>query len=265
MAVSLVVFWFAVVIPWLIVLPFDRRRRFAHWYAYTWANHLLSMNRPGFEIRVANRERIPKDQPCVLVANHESTIDILALFALKRQFRFVAKNTLFRVPFLGWMMAMAGYVAIRRGDATSRNEMFDACLKHLKMGNPVALYPEGTRSDGTKLRPFKRGAFVIAQEAKVPVVPVVISGMAAALPPDAFVFAADTKRWPVVYVLDPIPHDAAADPVALSKIARDRMVEVHARLLEMGVPTDPIDLNAVEGTVSTAPAPAAIKAGPAPA
>jgi len=227
---ALTAFWFAVVIPWLVITPFDRRRVFAHWYAYTWANHLHRMS-PFWTVVVDHPERMRDDQAYVLVCNHQSSADILAMFALRKQFRWVAKRVLFAVPFLGWMMAMAGYVGIKRGDKHSRERMLDRCKRQLELGNTIAIFPEGTRSTTKAMRPFKRGAFVLACEANKPVLPVVIEGTLETLPRESWVFTLEKKVYPVVRVLEPIhPETVDHDPVRLSEAVRAVMVEGIAEL-----------------------------------
>ena len=92
LAVSLAIFWFAVAIPWVLSLPFDRRRRFAHWYACVWANHYIALS-PFWEMRIEGLEHFRKDESYVIVANHQSIADIMVMFTTFRQFRWVSKHT----------------------------------------------------------------------------------------------------------------------------------------------------------------------------
>lgn len=226
---SLTVFWFAVLVPWLIITPFDRRRRFSHWYAVTWANQLQLASL--WRIQVEGREKIQPDQAYVLTCNHQSAGDILALFSLRTQFRWVAKRELFFVPFLGWMMAMAGYVGIKRGDRKSRARMMARCRRQLELGNTIAIFPEGTRSKTGELASFKRGAFVLACDADRPILPVLMEGPRQALPLDSWVLPLERKIYPIVRVLDPIaPADFGHDPVALQRRVREVMATALAEI-----------------------------------
>ena len=171
------------------------------------------------------------DQAYVLVCNHQSSGDILTMFSLRKQFRWVAKRALFGLPFLGWMMAMAGYVGIKRGDKRSRARMLAKCRRQLELGNTIAIFPEGTRSTTKDMRPFKRGAFVLACEANKPVLPVIMEGTLETLPRESWVFTLERKIYPVVRVLEPIdPASVEHDPDRLSEAVRAAMVEGIAAL-----------------------------------
>ena len=230
LAVSLMVFWFAVVPVWLVLLPFDRRRRFSHRYAWVWANHYVALS-PYWRIHVEGRERIADDRAYVMVANHQSFGDIFVLYQLRKQFKWVAKDSVFWVPFLGWMMWMADYVAIRRGDAVSRRRMLERCLRHLRRGSSVLMFPEGTRSKDGQIREFRRGAFAMAAAAGVPVVPIVIDGTLHALPQGTWVFQQDGVLDIRVRVLEPVhPDSVGGDAQALARAVQAAMV---AALAEM--------------------------------
>lgn len=230
LGLSLMVFWFAVVPVWLALLPFDRRRRFSHRYAWIWANHYVALS-PYWRIDIAGRERIADDGTYVMVANHQSFGDIFVLYSLRKQFKWVAKASVFMVPFLGWMMWMADYVPIRRGDVRSRQRMLELCLAHLRRGSSVLLFPEGTRSRDGEIREFRRGAFAIAAAAGVPVVPIVIEGTAHALPQGTWVFQHEGAIDIRVQVLEPVdPASVGGDALALQELVRGRMI---AALAEM--------------------------------
>ncbi|QRN96033.1 1-acyl-sn-glycerol-3-phosphate acyltransferase [Archangium violaceum] len=159
---------------WLLTLPFDPERRVLHAYVCHWCFQYLRAW-PGWSARVEGRELLPEG-PCVLVANHQSMADILAAMGLFHPFKFVSKASLFRIPLLGWMMGLLRYVRVERGRPQSMREMLDVCRGWLRRGMPVLLFPEGTYGEAGRLLPFRRGAFRLALEAGVPVVPVVIRG-----------------------------------------------------------------------------------------
>jgi 1-acyl-sn-glycerol-3-phosphate acyltransferase len=220
---SMIVMWLPFAPLWLLSLPFDRRRRFAHSYASHWANHLHRVS-PLWDIVVDGLQHFDPDRAYVLAANHESTADILVAFALRRQFRWIAKAELFFVPLLGWMMAMTGCVPIRRGDPNSRRKMMTNAARQLAMGNSVLVFPEGTRSVTGELLPFKRGAFELACATKTPVLPVLIEGTGALLPKNAWFAGVQRKTHPVMRVLAPIdPATHGLDPTRLATAVRAEM------------------------------------------
>lgn len=158
----------------LATAPFDPDRRVMHAFICRWTHQYLRVI-PSWRVRVTGRELLPKG-PCVLVANHQSMADVVAVMGLYHPFKFVSKASLFKLPLVGWMMRMAGYISLERGRTRSTQQMMEACRDALRRGMPVLLFPEGTYSTGGKMLPFKRGAFQLALEEKVPLVPVVLRG-----------------------------------------------------------------------------------------
>ncbi len=127
---------------------------------------------------------LPSDldrRPCVVVANHVSLADPFLLSHLPLDQRFVAKEELFRLPLVGWLLRLAGDIPIRRGDHASAVAMEHACVTTLAHGLSVTIFPEGTRSVDGQLRAFRSGAFRIAATAGVRILPVALHGTAACL------------------------------------------------------------------------------------
>ena len=184
-ASSIVLFPVAVLI-WAETAPFDRRRALLHRFTCFWASLYTWLN-PAWRVRVEGRDRIRPDAAYVMVANHQSFLDILVLFRLFVHFKWVSKIEMFRIPCIGWNMALNGYIKLRRGDAGSVAEMMRACERTLAEGSPIMMFPEGTRSPDGRLKAFKAGAFVLAQRARVPLLPIVVEGTARALPKHGFV------------------------------------------------------------------------------
>lgn len=117
-----------------------------------------------------------RERPYVVIANHESVADPFLLSFLPWDMRWVGKEELFKIPVIGTMLRWSGDIPIRRGKGESVREMFHACHETLKAGQSVMLFPEGTRSADGVLQKFKDGAFQLAIEAQVPVLPVAVSG-----------------------------------------------------------------------------------------
>jgi 1-acyl-sn-glycerol-3-phosphate acyltransferase len=203
---------------WLLTLPFDRRRVVLHLYSCAWASFYVVMN-PLWRARFTGRARLPWRGPAVLVANHLSMLDILVLYGLFHPFKWVSRADLFRVPVVGWNMWMNDYVPLVRGDRESIRLMMDRCRAHLDRGAPVLLFPEGTRSHDGRLQPFKDGAFRLARDAGVPVIPVAISGTHESLPKHGMVLR--NRMDAVVEVLEPLDPSRYPNAAALREAARD--------------------------------------------
>lgn len=144
-------------------------------YARIWSGWILKSL--GIPLAVVGRERLEPGQTYVVMSNHQSVFDIFALFrAFDRPFRMVAKHALFWIPILGWSMWMCGFIPIDRSNRESAIRSLDRAARKIRSGVSVLVFPEGTRSlDGT-LHSFKKGGFMLALKAGVPVVPVVVLG-----------------------------------------------------------------------------------------
>jgi len=130
----------------------------------------------GIRVRVEGLESVPKTA-CVFVANHASNIDPMALIpALPRRVGILVKQELFRIPIFATAMRVAQFVPVDRGDKDSTTAAVSTAVENLKKGFSYVIFSEGTRSPDGRLRPFRRGAFTMAIEAGVPVVPVSIGG-----------------------------------------------------------------------------------------
>jgi 1-acyl-sn-glycerol-3-phosphate acyltransferase len=130
----------------------------------------------GVRVRVEGTDNIPPGV-CMFAANHVSNIDPLAFVpAIPRRVGLLVKSELFRVPILGKAMRMAGFVPVERENREAAAGSVDEALKYLKEGLSFAVYPEGTRSRDGRMLPFKKGTFLMAVRATVPVVPVSIVG-----------------------------------------------------------------------------------------
>jgi 1-acyl-sn-glycerol-3-phosphate acyltransferase len=201
-----------------LTFPFDRNRavpgRFLRFVGVA-----ISMTFPPW--RLAVEGRWPGKGPYVVVANHQSILDILLLSRVPREMKWVAKEELFQIPWVGWMLRMSGDIAIRRGDAESGGEALARAKEYLAHGMSVMLFPEGTRSKRATLLPFKSGAFRLALEAGVPVLPIAVHGTAQGMP----------KGGPwvnpcraVARLLEPVPVEPyAGDAVRLRDEVRARI------------------------------------------
>lgn len=141
-----------------------------------WAALLLRWS--GVRVVLEGEEHIDPSTPQVLVANHVSWFDVLALAAfLPGRYVFVAKKEIARVPAFGRAVRACGHIFIDRGDRQSAVASLEAARESLERRRPtIIMFPEGTRSADGVLQPFKKGAFVLAIQAGADVVPAAISG-----------------------------------------------------------------------------------------
>lgn len=188
-------------------------------FARGWARTILFVT--GVRLRVLHSERLRAGGSAVIVANHASMADILVLFAgLPVQVRFMAKRSVFRVPFLGWGIAAAGFIPVDRGDSRRGREAVDVAMKRLHGGRSVVVFPEETRSRDGSLHPFKKGAALLAVRAGLPMIPVGIVGTFRVLPRGTL----RSSPGPVVLAVgEPIPTAGrtVADRGALTRLARE--------------------------------------------
>ncbi len=141
-----------------------------------WSRVLIGLS--GVKVTVIGAGNVPKTGPVLFVANHRGAFDIPALqHAIPREFKWVAKKSLFSIPVLGWSMTLAGFIPIDRQNAQAAYSSMEAAVERIKNGASVLIFPEGTRnSTDDLLLPFKRGSFLLAVKSGVPVVPVAIEG-----------------------------------------------------------------------------------------
>ena len=167
-------------------------------------------------------------RPYVVVANHASLADPFLLAHLPWDMRFVAKEELFRLPLLGWLLKLGGDIPVRRGDDRSAQEMLDACRATLARGLSIMMFPEGTRSRTGEVGHFKRGAFQVAVAEHVPILPIALHGTERCVGRSGLTSARARAQ-----ILAPI-ETVGCSPVdvpALAELARGRIAEALAGTL----------------------------------
>jgi 1-acyl-sn-glycerol-3-phosphate acyltransferase len=167
--------------PALVSCFLDRSRRWPSFFQGLWADWVLRTN--GIHLRLEGMENLKKDQSYILVSNHASILDIPAIiFAAPFQVRFLAKKSLLWYPIFGWVLYFSGHILIDRKSAQSALRSLKKALSLLKKGISIIVFPEGTRTPDGEMKEFKRGAFLLAQHSKFPVVPVSVTGSYEMLP-----------------------------------------------------------------------------------
>jgi 1-acyl-sn-glycerol-3-phosphate acyltransferase len=165
-----------------------------------WARRLLEAT--GLPVEVRGLERLPPTA-CVYAVNHASFVDIWVLVArLPGSVRFVAKRELYRVPIFGQALRATGQIPLDRRDLVAAERSYEAAAEVVRGGRSVIVFVEGTRTRTGRLGEFKKGAFVLAITAGVPLVPIYLRGTRAAMPRGSLWL----RRRPVTLVVgEPVP------------------------------------------------------------
>lgn len=227
-ASSLLLFLIALLI-WLLTFPFDRRLRVLHLFTSFWGVLYLWTN-PFWPLRIEGRENIGRDQVYVMVSNHQSMLDILVLHALFVHFKWVSKKQNAWIPLIGWAVVLNRYVLFDRASRGGSLKMMRDCRRHLSRGSSLMIFPEGTRSLDGRLRPFKEGAFRLALQERLPILPIILDGTGESLPKRGFALR---KKTPIrVRVLPPIdpPAFESLTPSELARQVRATMETALGRL-----------------------------------
>lgn len=159
----------------LAVRLIDPSGNTSHRLASFWGRLMCRWN--GIRVEVQGLENARPDRAQVFMANHQSYFDIFALSGfLPVQLRWMAKASLFRIPFVGWSMYAADYIPVLRTDRKHAYQAFLKAVEKLKAGCSIVIFPEGTRSADGTIGEFKKGGTLLATRSGVPMVPVTILG-----------------------------------------------------------------------------------------
>ena len=191
----------------------------------------------GAWVEAEGLDNVDFSQPHVFAVNHQSMFDIPAMFvALPVNLHFVAKKELFSVPFLGWYMKAAGMIPVDRKNGPEAVDTLKRAASRVASGESVLAFVEGTRSRTGVIGPFKKGAFMLAISAGVPVVPVAIEGARRALPPDGFGVRPERIR---IRLGTPIATADAERDVVMQR-CHDEIVRMNKELGGLG--DDPVEI-----------------------
>jgi 1-acyl-sn-glycerol-3-phosphate acyltransferase len=163
----------------------DRDGRIQQWFAVTWSKVILKII--GAPLAVRGMEKIDTTRPHLYALNHLSALDIPAVYVgMPCHFRIMAKEEIFRYPFLGWHLRRSGQVSIEREHALASMRSLNRAAAILKGGQPLVVFPEGGRSATGQMKPFLPGVFYVAIKAGVDVVPMALVGTYELLPMETF-------------------------------------------------------------------------------
>lgn len=198
---SCVILWLPVVtVVFLVTASFDPGRYAAgYWFRRVgWVTAVLI---PQWHFRTSGVRVSDPRRPYVVVANHESYADIFLISRLPWEMKWLSKDAIFRVPVMGWMMRMAGDIEVVRSSAASRTQSLAGIRDRLDRKVSVMVMPEGTRSRTGDLLPFHGGAFRIAIEKQLPVLPIAVAGTRGCMAPGTLRF---TRAHAEARVLPPV-------------------------------------------------------------
>jgi 1-acyl-sn-glycerol-3-phosphate acyltransferase len=184
----------------VVTAPFDKGR---YWTGYLFRKLPVVHQHinPLWTFRVSGK--IPTDprRPYIVVSNHESFVDILLISHLPFEMKWLSKVEMFKIPVVGWLMTLAGDIRLTRGEISSAADAMKQCEDRLAKKVSVMIFPEGTRSKTGELGKFKNGAFRLAIDTGVPILPVAVHGCHGALRPKDWRLGYATAE---VRVLEPI-------------------------------------------------------------
>ncbi len=197
-AACIISFCVFVSILYLFTFPFDRYNRIPNGVmkGLAWI-----MIRPGWRCTIKGADPRKTEAPTIVVANHQSFMDIPLVYLLPWSMKWVAKKDMFKIPIFGWIVFMTGQLGIDRKSRFSAKKL-DKLVEPIKKGIPAMIFPEGTRSSTGELQSFKNGAFNLARQYNFKVLPVVLEGGYKAMPPGDWKFS--FKQELKITVLNPV-------------------------------------------------------------
>jgi 1-acyl-sn-glycerol-3-phosphate acyltransferase len=218
-----------VIAPIVVALALVVDERFAYRLCLVWVR--VNLRVCGVRVHARRLAPLAPGSPYVFMSNHRSQFDILAVASVLGDFqlRWVAKKELLRVPAFGWALRHTGHIIIDRGDTAQAVASLRAARAKMQAGISVMIFPEGTRArPGQDLLPFKKGGFMLALDAGVPVVPIVVRGSAAVLPRDSWL-----PRGGDIEVV-------VGTPIPVAGVTRDELMRHVAAFMheQLGLPAE---------------------------
>lgn len=213
----------------IVCYPFDKRRVVVHTIS-KWITCAFFELPPVFGRDTIGVEHVDRKQPYVIVLNHNSMADIMSIYHIPLIFKWVSKREVYKIPLIGRLLFMHGDIVINRSNPKEAMQfVHDQGMKWLKRGASVSIFPEGTRSKDGEIHRFKAGAFALAKEAGVAILPVVMDGSSTMFKPSMMV---NWRNEFVVKVLPAISAEdvARADQNELMEQVREKMVDTLAEI-----------------------------------
>jgi 1-acyl-sn-glycerol-3-phosphate acyltransferase len=222
--VSSIVLTLIIIVLKAVTYPFDKNLRVVQKFSCFWGAQYIWVV-PLWSARIYGRKKIDDRKVKIMVSNHQSFADILLMNSLFRHFRWTSKAENFKIPFVGWVLAINRSLRIYRNASDAWERFEKQAVKSLAEGNSLLIFPEGTRSRTGVMGKFKEGAFKLALETKTDLQPMVLDGSSKAVPQKGWVLTGRSKM--VVRVLDIMPYESFKDLTA-SQLAQ----KVHGLISE---------------------------------
>lgn len=221
--VAATVLFVASFIALVVCYPFDKKRVVVHTLS-KWITDVI-FGLPIFMKReVIGLENIDPRKAYVMVLNHNSMVDIISIYNLPLIFKWVSKKEVYRIPIVGQLLFAHGDIVINRASAKEAMQLVHTRgLEWLKKGASVSIFPEGTRSKDREIHNFKAGAFVLAKDAGVPILPIVLDGT------DTMVHKGWLMNWRNKITIRILPPVSAEDVV--NRDIKDVMTEVRDNMV----------------------------------
>jgi 1-acyl-sn-glycerol-3-phosphate acyltransferase len=215
-------------VVFVFTAPFDPGRYTAGRWFRRCAVAAVKLN-PVWDFRTEGVIVEDPRRPYVAVANHESFADIFLLSHLPWEMKWLSKEAIFRIPVMGWMMRMAGDIEVHRGDRTSRVEAMREIHDRLDKGVTVMILPEGTRSPDGRIQRFRNGAFKVAVQRQLPILPIAVAGTRNAMAKHSGLF---NRARAIARVLEPVETAGLSegDVAELRDRVRDQIVAARDEL-----------------------------------
>ncbi|MDR2801974.1 MAG: 1-acylglycerol-3-phosphate O-acyltransferase, partial [Prevotellaceae bacterium] len=153
---------------------FDRNKKILHYYSCFWGLQYCWIS-PWWHIRMSGLENVKPKKKYVIMANHQSMIDICLLYKIPKPFKWISKKEAARIPFVGWALWLHHDVLISR-DRAGLKKMMKEAQEYLRRNVSITLFPEGTRTKDGQIHDFKEGGFLLAKTTKTAILPVIIEG-----------------------------------------------------------------------------------------
>ncbi len=181
------------ILLWLPVLAVSRLFetdpvRYRTGFLFRKLGKTMTLVNPAWKLHVSGESIANPRNPYVVVCNHQSLADIPLISNLPWEMKWMGKQELFTLPFIGWMMKLSGDIPVDRKSARSGVTAFSKAKQYLEQRCSVMMFPEGTRTQDGRVRPFSDGAFHLAISAGVPILPLVIEGSRNCIPKNSWKF-----------------------------------------------------------------------------